>query len=411
MALAQPGVCRQGFSMVTHPAQLFTLLLLGIISLGFLAGALYLLWKAFKPRVQYTERVDPADVRGTLVATRRERPGKRLMIAAALTMLVFVFAGRYVVGLFHEGGDDQPELHPVSASKIRGASGAELAVQAYGRPSSPTLVLTHGWGADSRSLKYAVNDLADQFHVIVWDLPGLGASTPMIGEYSLARFADDLDSIVQSTGSQHVILAGHSIGGMINLEYARRHAEKIGKQVGAIVQINTTFTNPVETKKSAERSRRLQEPVFEPLLHVISWISPVARGLGWLAYQSGLAHLQLASSSFAGTETRQQLDLMARYAYRSSPRVIARGTLAMLDWDASDVLPTIKVPVLILSGSEDVTTLPSASDRMAREIPKARHVSVTPAAHMGPVEQHQRYARAIAAFVNDRDVARELAVR
>src|SRR4051794_40915230 len=95
MALAQRGVCRQGFSMVTHPAQLFTLLLLGIVSLGLLAGALYLLWKTFKPRVQYTERVDPADERGTLVVTRRERPGKRLMIAAALTMLVFVFAGRY----------------------------------------------------------------------------------------------------------------------------------------------------------------------------------------------------------------------------------------------------------------------------------------------------------------------------
>jgi pimeloyl-ACP methyl ester carboxylesterase len=186
---------------------------------------------------------------------------------------------------------------------------------------------------------------------------------------------------------------------MINLEYARRYPAKLGREVRGIVEVNTTFTNPVETKKSAERSRKLQDPVYKPALHAIAWCSPVARALGWLAYQSGLAHLQLASQSFAGAQTWDQLDLMARYAYRSSPGVIARGVLAMLDWDASDVLPGIRVPTLIISGEQDITTLPSASERMARDIPSAHRVSVSPAAHMGPIEQHERYARAIAAFV------------
>lgn len=301
-------------------------------------------------------------------------------------------------------------LPEMSAQKIRGASGAELMVRAYGPLDAPTLILTHGWGADSRSLRYAVNDLATQFHVVVWDLPGLGASAPM-DEYSMENFAGDLNSVVQSVKVKRVILGGHSIGGMINLEYARQFPEKLGPVVQGIVQINTTFTNPVETKQSAERSRKLQEPVFEPLLHAIAWLSPVARGLGWLAYQSGLAHMQLARQSFAGSETWEQLDLMARYAYRSSPGVIARGTLAMLEWDASDVLPRIKVPVLIISGNHDVTTLPAASERMARDIPGATHVSVGPAAHMGPIEQHQRYARAIAAFVNRPGASRDLAAR
>jgi len=74
---------------------------------------------------------------------------------------------------------------------------------------------------------------------------------------------------------------------------------------------------------------------------------------GWLAYQSGLAHLQLATQSFAGAETWDQLDQMARYAYRSSPRVVARGVLAMLRWDGSNVLPKISVPTLIISGNEE----------------------------------------------------------
>jgi len=112
----------------------------------------------------------------------------------------------------------------------------------------------------------------------------------------------------------------------------------------------------------------------------------------------------LASQSFAGAETWRQLDEMARYAYRSSPGVIARGVLGMMKWDGSAVLPTIRVPTLIISGNQDVTTLPVASDRMQRDIPGALRVAVDPAAHMGPVEQAGRYAQAISGFASGKTV-------
>jgi pimeloyl-ACP methyl ester carboxylesterase len=79
----------------------------------------------------------------------------------------------------------------------------------------------------------------------------------------------------------------------------------------------------------------------------------------------------------------------------------------MLHWDGSDALARVAVPALIISGEQDTTTLPAASDRMERGIPSARRVRVSPAAHMGPVEQHQRYAQAIASFSNSREVARQ----
>jgi len=283
---------------------------------------------------------------------------------------------------------------------VRGASGAQLAVHHYGSANGPTLLFTHGWGADRRDWEYAIGALPARFNVVAWDLPGLGQSTPTAGkDYSMQTLAADLDSVVSSVArSGPVILVGHSIGGILNLEYARRFPDKLGRDVRALVQANTTFTNPVETKKGAELSRTLQKPVFEPLLHAVTWTSPVVRAFGWLAYQSGLAHLQLATQSFAGAETWEQLDRMASYAYRSSPDVVARGVLGMLHWDGSDVLPKIDVPTLIISGSEDTTTLPSASDRMERDIRSSVRVSVGRAAHLGPVEQYRAYADAIAAF-------------
>ena len=387
--------------MVAHPAQILLLLLLGLATLVVLGAAVYLFYLANRPypaRVVRTRRDanDPAPTEQVVLHPRSPRQ-KVLLMGLALAMLLWVFAGRHLVQAFYPAAHGPLNLPAATLGKVRGASGADLTVAHYGPAGAPTLLLTHGWGADRHDWDYVIGAFKDRFHVVVWDLPGLGESSKA-KDYSMQTLAGDLDSVVSSLKDRPVILVGHSIGGILNIEYARRFPEKMGRDVRALVQVNTTYTNPVETKKGAELSSKLQKPVYEPLLHVITWTSPVGRVLGWLAYQSGLAHVQLAQQSFAGAETWEQLDQMAQYAYRSSTGVVAQGVLGMLHWDGSDVLGQIRVPTLIISGDEDVTTLPSASDRMEHDIPSSARVAVSRAAHLGPVEQYQRYADAIASF-------------
>jgi pimeloyl-ACP methyl ester carboxylesterase len=398
--------------MATHPGQLLLLLLLGLCAAAVLVVALYLLM----PRRRKVAVVREAN--GAL-ATRRTTtlpdPAARrrhiVLAAIGVALILWVFAGKFLVSAFFPSGSESPGRPGGTAARLQGASGAELLVVRYGPTEGPALVFTHGWGADRRDWLYAINALPPNLHVVVWDLPGLGESSrPRDDDFSMEKLAADLDRVVTSLQGRPVILVGHSVGGILNLEYARRYPQKLGREVRGIVQANTTYTNPVETKKNAELSRKLQEPVLEPLLHLVSWTSPVARVFGWLAYQSGLAHLQLASQSFAGAETWGQLDQMARYAYRSSPGVVSKGVLAMLRWDGSDVLPRINVPTLIISGDQDVTTLPAASDRMAKDIRSATRVSIGQAAHLGPVEQHRQYADAIARFAQAATVGAGLPV-
>jgi pimeloyl-ACP methyl ester carboxylesterase len=283
---------------------------------------------------------------------------------------------------------------------VRSPTGAVLHVEEFGSPTAPTLVFTHGWGADSREWRYA-SALADRFHVVAWDLAGLGASTGYPDrQWSLERMADDLHAVVTATAPDRVILIGHSVGGMINLEYTRRHRDMLGDRVAGVVQLNTTYTNPVRTTRNSERATRLQKPVLEPALAAAIALSPAVRAVGWLNYMNGLTHLHLHRSSFAGTETRGELDFVARYGYRSSPDVIGRGALAMLHWDASTALASISVPVLIVTAAQDRTTVPEASLVMNREIPGSRLVQVQPAAHMGPIERHEAYNASIADFAN-----------
>lgn len=389
--------------MAALPGQLLALYLFGLITASVLLAAVYLLLHRRRPRTVAVRRGDG-------VVMQHHQPNPRveaLALLLPLLMLAWVFLGRFAVAPFFPYGDARANDAPPSAMTVDSPSGARLAVSRYGEGNGPVLVLTHGWGADQREWKWLLGSLPAATRVVTWDLPGLGASTPPRNrEYSLPQLAGDLNAVVGTVKDGPVVLVGHSIGGMINLEYARQHGDQLGESVRGMVQLNTTYTNPLETMKNAERSRAMQEPVYEPFLHVVSAAAPVFRALGWLAYQSGLAHLQLATQSFAGGQTWRQLDETARYAYRSSPDVVARGVLAMLHWDGSDVLATAKVPTLVISGEQDSTTLPVASDRMERDMPLARRVRISPAAHMGPVEQELRYAQEVSAFTGSLQVAR-----
>jgi hypothetical protein len=212
--------------VITLPGQLLTLVVLGLLSVAIFCGALYLLYRAFRPRVVYVPAPETAEVHTSspkvLLPEQRENPRKKLMIAIAVLMLAFVFAGKYLVAPFYAHAQKEAAHERFSSATVRGASGAELAISTAGAAASPTLVLTHGWGADRRAWQYAATELGKQYRVVLWDLPGLGASSPTgNGDYSMATLAADLNSVVETVRGP-VVLVGHIIGGIMNKEYSRR---------------------------------------------------------------------------------------------------------------------------------------------------------------------------------------------
>lgn len=166
-----------------------------------------------------------------------------------------------------------------------------------------------------------------------------------------------------------------------------------------MVLVNTTYTNPVRTTRMAGLKSALQKPLIEPLLHLTIWLSPLVRVMNWLSYLNGSAHRSAERSGFSGRETRGQLDFVARYTPRTSPAVLARGMLGMLRYDATDALPAIPVPTLIVTGDRDPVCKPSASERMRAEIPAATLLALSPAKHQGLIEHHGQFDKAVAAFL------------
>ena len=78
------------------------------------------------------------------------------------------------------------------------------------------------------------------------------------------------------------------------------------------------------------------------------------------------------AGSFAGTQTREQLDLVSMYCYRSSYAVVSQQTLGMLHWDATDCVDRITLLILIVSGAGEPARA-VARNRQSFEIYQKRH--------------------------------------
>jgi pimeloyl-ACP methyl ester carboxylesterase len=400
------------------PIPLLVNLLVGFLSLALLAiaaAAIYRAWRQYRRvmNILLAERRAVARDR-TSTVSQKDRPAPGfpgpagvlsdvsvwVPLAIGVSLLLFTFLGRNLVHLAFPTGNDEPkDLQSGTLRYIERPDGTTIKAEVLGRPNAPTLVFTHGWGVSSMEWYYVKRDLADHFRLIFWDLPGLGKSTqPSNRDYALEKMATDLNAVLTLAQGKPVVLVGHSIGGMINLTFCRLFPDKLGHDVGGIVQLDTSYTNPVTTTKDASLSRTLQKPVAEPLLHAMIWVSPLVRIMNWLSYQNGTSHITNAHNGFAGSETWGQLDFISRYGYKSTPSVVARGTLAMFHWDAKSVLPLIDVPVLLIVGQQDTTTLPSASEYMKHAMPNASLDVVSPSAHYGLLEQNKRYDSALEQF-------------
>lgn len=301
-----------------------------------------------------------------------------------------------------KAGTDEPKSTRDGVVKsIQRPDGSNLRVEFYGRSDAPTIVMTHGWGANATEWYYEKERLAKDFQLIVWDLPGLGLSKkPDNNDYSLEKMARDLDAVIGLAGDRPVVILGHSIGGMISLTYCRLFPQALGTQVAGMVLVDTSYTNPVRTTKNAWLYTALEKPLIVPLLHLTIATWPLVWAMNWLNYFNGSAHRSTGRESFAGTETRGQLDFAARFMPHGRPDVLARGMFGMLHYDATAVLSTIPIPTLVIVGDRDITTLPEASEFIASHIPHARLAKLVPGRHMAPVERNEEYDRLLSDFAS-----------
>jgi len=125
--------------------------------------------------------------------------------------------------------------------------------------ATPVIFLS-GWGCDASLWVNQAAVLAPHYRVLLVDLPGHGGSDKPDIPYTLDLFSDAVNAVVEREHAPKVVVAGHSMGGMVAYEFARRWP---GKTI-ALIWVDAAFSIPIDVDQQIAALRRRAEEFRTP---------------------------------------------------------------------------------------------------------------------------------------------------
>lgn len=250
-------------------------------------------------------------------------------------------------------------------------SGAGLYWRLEGPEACPAVVLLNAIGTDMTLWDPLVPLLVPYFRVLRFDARGHGASDAPIGDYSLEMLAQDVIAVMDDAGLPRAAVAGVSLGGMIGMETALRHSDR----VGALVLICTSAT--IDRALWTERVEVVRTKGVEAIADaaMTRFLSPQF------------------SSSHPGRAAGIRRTLLSTRGY-------AGAAAAIRDSELRGRIAAIAVPTLIVSGNHDVSMpyVPHGETLLAA-IAGSTCARID-AGHLAPFESPSAIARLIQKFLN-----------
>ena len=125
---------------------------------------------------------------------------------------------------------------PVQGS-VPSADGSPIVYGVQGQ-GEPTLVFVHCWTCNHGFWDAQIDALSRDHRVVWLDLAGHGESGSHRTRYTMAAFGEDVAAVADAVGARRVVLVGHSMGGPVVVEAAKR----LGDRVVGIVGVDTFYT-------------------------------------------------------------------------------------------------------------------------------------------------------------------------
>ena len=130
-------------------------------------------------------------------------------------------------------------------------AGLRIFYREAGDPSKPNIVLLHGFPSSSHQFHDLIPLLADRFHVIAPDYPGMGfseAPDPIVLQPTFDDMAMAIDAFIAQRAPGPLILYLHDIGGPIGMRIATAHPERIAGLIFQNFTISVEGWNPERLK-------------------------------------------------------------------------------------------------------------------------------------------------------------------
>jgi pimeloyl-ACP methyl ester carboxylesterase len=231
----------------------------------------------------------------------------------------------------------------------------------------PIVVLLHGFGEDSSVWDFQKEALAQQFQILIPDLPGSGQSR-LIDDMSMEGLADAVFFLLQQEGITNCILIGHSMGGYITLAFA----EKYGAMLTGFGLFHSSAYADTEEKIATRK-----------------------KGIAFIKEHGAHNFLKTAIPNLYSPATKENAPALIEQQieavhYFSAEALVAYYEAMIQRPDRTAVLRNSAVPVLFVIGRWD-TAVPLQSGLEQCYLPQKTYIHVLDqSGHMGMVEEPEK---------------------
>ena len=236
-----------------------------------------------------------------------------------------------------------------------------------GRP----VVLLHGWGSDSSSLRPVLNLLRQQLPVraCALDFPGFGYSDGPAQPWDVSAYARFLLGFLDDQGFDQVDLVAHSFGGRVAIKLAAGSPGRVRR----LVLVDSAGIRPRRTL--GYRLRVTLAKALKRLRQASPRLAHALR-LDRLAARQGSSDYQRSGS-------------------------LRQTFIKVVNEDLSDLLPAISCPTLLVWGERDDSTPLSDGRLMQRLIPCARLEVLAGAGHYSYAERFPEFSKLLVNFLSE----------
>jgi len=240
-----------------------------------------------------------------------------------------------------------------------------------------TLLFLHGVGGSHAVWEHQLSYFAARgYRAAAWDQPGYGGR-PMVEPYDLEHVAAALRREIESLGGDPVVLIGHSMGGFVAQEGYARFPQLMKSLV-------LCFTSASFGGTGSDFAKQF----------IAARIAPLDEGKSMADIAARLMPTMRGPKSAPGAIERAE-----RIMAQVPPQTYRKAVHLLTTFDRRAQLPQIRVPTLLVAGSDDRTAPASVMERMAAKIPGAEFVTLAGCGHLGPMDQPDAFNAALEGFL------------
>lgn len=217
----------------------------------------------------------------------------------------------------------------------------------YGK-SDKWVIFLHGLGGDLTAWENERRHFDSLgLNTVAVDLRGHGLSARSTKEdfYAFGNFAKDIELLAQEEKIKSGVLVGHCFGGMVAICLAAQNPEFLK----GLVLVDTTYKPPIFGKTVGQTLLRV-------ILRSLAFCAPTLK-------EKGHAHFE----KFVGTSDID-LERIASDIFHTSLQSYLLMCDTLVGYEADTLLKKIKVPTLVICGTNDTIFSPEISEEIKGRI-------------------------------------------